>query len=201
MSALLAVSLWIDRMSRRLARAVAWLLCVMVLLGAWNAIARYGQRDLGLSLSSNALLELQWYLFSLVFLLGAPYALRRGDHVRVDVLFAGLPPRGRWWIDFVGGLVLLVPFCAAALWLSLDFAAGSWAEGERSNDPGGLLRWPLKAVVPVAFGLLLLQGISEVVKRALLLRGATPGQVGLDEAPTPAPPPTLAPPHRGGERS
>ena len=187
MRALLAFSFAVDRHNRRVARAVAWLLLVMVLVGAFNAVARWGERDLGLALSSNALLELQWYLFSLVFLLGAPYALRRSDHVRVDVLYGGLPARGRHWIDLLGGLLLLLPFCLFAVVVSLEFVADSWAEREMSSDPGGLPRWPLKAVVPVAFLLILLQGVSEVLKRLALLRGATPEEVGLDEAPDGAP--------------
>jgi TRAP-type mannitol/chloroaromatic compound transport system permease small subunit len=187
MHRLLAFAHWTDRLNRRLARGVAWLLLVMVLVGAYNAVARWCERDLGLALSSNALLELQWYLFSLVFLLGAPYALRRGDHVRVDVLYGGLPQRGRWCIDLCGGLLFLIPFCAFSIWISIDFVADSIADNERSNDPGGLLRWPLKLVVPFAFLLLLLQGVAEVVKRLALLRGASPADVHLDEPPdTPA---------------
>ena len=121
--------------------------------------------------------------FSLVFLLGAPYALRRADHVRVDVLYAGLPKQGRYWIDLVGGIVLLVPFCVFGVWISYHFVADSWAENEMSNDPGGLARWPLKTVVPLAFALLCLQGLSEIIKRIALLRGVSPEQAGLDEPP------------------
>lgn len=181
MRTLLGLSRGIDRLNRALGRGVAWLLVVMVAIGAFNAIARYSQRYTELQLSSNAWLELQWYLFSLVFLLGAPWALRRGDHVRVDVLYGGLPERGRWWIDLVGGVVFLIPFCVFAIWISIDFVVDSWVEGEMSNDPGGLPRWPLKPVVPIAFGLILLQGISEICKRVALLRGATPEEVGLHE--------------------
>ena len=181
MRKLIALSLWIDRLDRRLARGVAWLLLVMVLVGAFNAVARYCERDLGLQLSSNAMLELQWYLFSLVFLLGAPHALRAGAHVRVDVLYGGLPARGRHWIDLCGTLLFLIPFCAFGIWASVAFVADSWAEWERSNDPGGLPRWPLKTVVPIAFALILLQGLSEAIKRLALLRGATAAEVGLDE--------------------
>jgi len=155
----------------------------MVLVGAYNALARYFERSVDMRLSSNALLELQWYLFSLVFLLGAPYALRRADHVRVDVLYAGLPKQGRYWIDLVGGIVLLVPFCVFGVWISYHFVADSWAENEMSHDPGGLARWPLKTVVPLAFALLCLQGFSEIIKRIALLRGVSPEQAGLDEPP------------------
>jgi TRAP-type mannitol/chloroaromatic compound transport system permease small subunit len=183
MQALLRISGGIDRLNRGLSRAVAWLLLVMVVVGAYNAVARYLERDLGLRLSSNALLELQWYLFGLAFLLGAPHALRRGDHVRVDVIYGGLPARGRLWIDLLGGILFLIPFCAFAVWISRGFVVDSWVGREMSNDPGGLPRWPLKPFIPLAFALLGLQGLSEVVKRIAVLRGlATAAELGLDEA-------------------
>lgn len=181
MASLLRLAQKIDSANRALARAVAWLLVGMVLVGAYNALARYFERSVDMRLSSNALLELQWYLFSLVFLLGAPYALRRSDHVRVDVLYAGLPNQGRYWIDLIGGLLLLVPFCVFAVGISFHFVADSWSENEMSNDPGGLPRWPLKTVVPAAFFLLLLQGVSEIIKRIAVLRGVSPEQAGLEE--------------------
>jgi len=190
MRTLLRISARIDRLNRTIGRAAAWLTLVMVLVGAYNAIARYLERDVGLRLSSNAYLEAQWYLFSLVFLLGAPYALRKGSHVRVDVLYGGHGERGKAWIDLFGGLILLLPFCVFAIWISWDFVRDSWLEREMSNDPGGLPRWPLKPVVPLAFLLLLLQGLSEVTKRLALLRGHSAAEVGLEE-------PADAPDERG----
>ncbi len=174
MQALLRLAGWIDRFHRTVAAGTAWLLVLMIAVGAYNAVARYVERGVGLRLSSNALLELQWYLFSLAFLLGAPYALRCGDHVRVDVISGGLPPRGRWWLDLLGTMLLLVPFCAAAIWLSIPFVAESFAMREGSSDPGGLPRWPLKPVVPLAFALVLLQGLAEAVRRWAWLRGSAP---------------------------
>lgn len=172
MRALLRLSAGIDACNRRLGRAVSWLLLVMVLVGAYNALARWLEGEgIGIRLSSNALLELQWYLFGLVVLLGAPHALRLGDHVRVDLIQGGLPQRGRWWLDLAGGVLFLIPFCLGTVWLSLDFVADSWEQREISNDPGGLPRWPLKPVVPISFALLALQGASECIKRAALLRG------------------------------
>ena len=180
MAALLSVSRVIDACSRVVSCAVGWMLLVMVLLGAYNAVARYLERDAGLQLSSNALTELQWYLFGVSFLLGAPYALQKGAHVRVDVLYGGLPERAQLRIDLWGSLLFLMPSCACAAWLSLDFVSNSWHELEWSNDPGGLPRYPLKPVIPAAFGLLLLQGFSEAVKRAAILCGdATPAQLGV----------------------
>ncbi len=153
----------------------------MMLLGACNAVGRYLEPHVGVRLTSNWMLELQWYLFSLVFLLGAPHALRTGGHVRVDVLYEGLPARGRCWIDLIGTVVFLMPFCAFAIWTSIEFVADSWSEFEMSNDPGGLPRYPLKTVVPITFALLLLQGISEAVKRAALLTGVDPNAVEIGE--------------------
>ena len=178
---LLAISTAIDALNRHVGRAVAWLTAAMVAIGAYNAIARYLERDLGIQLSSNGLLELQWYLFSLVFLLGAAYALRRGAHVRVDILYGSHSRRAKAWIDFVGALLFLIPFCAFAVWVSWGFVADSWAEREMSPDPGGLPRWLLKPAVPIAFALLALQGISETIKRAAILFGPEPDGVVLDE--------------------
>jgi len=183
MQAALSISRAIDGLSRRLARVVSWMTLGMVLVGALNALARKIGPSLGLALSSNAYIELQWYLFSLVFLLGAPYTLRANGHVRVDVLYGGHRPVARAWIDLVGTLVFLLPFCAVATWYSWDFAAISIREGEISSDPNGLLRWPLKAVIPAAFILVGLQGISEAIKRVGILKGLTPEEVELDETP------------------
>ena len=182
MAGLLRIAKGIDGLSRRVGRMVAWLTLAMVLVGAYNAIARYVERDLGLALSSNAYVELQWYLFSLVFLLGAPYTLRCDRHVRVDVIYGGHPPLAKAWIDLVGGLLLLLPFCAFAIWSSTDFVLDSWSQREMSSDPGGLPRYPLKTVVPIAFFLVGLQGISEVIKRLAIIRGMSPEAVGLEEA-------------------
>lgn len=143
----------------------------MVLMGSFNALARYFDRAAGGGLSSNAFVEGQWYLFSLVFLLGAPHALRAGAHVRVDVLYGHLPERAKHWIDLLGGLLFTIPFCAFALWISWPAVREAWVIREVSPDPGGLPRWPIKAVVPLAFALLLLQGASETIRRAAALAG------------------------------
>ncbi len=181
MALLLRISKRIDGISRRLGRMVAWLTLAMVLIGAYNAVARYLERDLGLQLSSNAYVELQWYLFSLVFLLGAPYTLRCDRHVRVDVLYGGHTPIAKAWIDLIGGILLLLPFCGFAIWASTDFVMDSWSQREVSSDPGGLARYPLKTLVPVAFFLVGMQGISEIIKRCAIIRGRDPESVGLNE--------------------
>ena len=162
----------IDRLRDLAGRAVLWLVGVMVLVGAFNAVARYLGRTTGTNLSSNAYLELQWYLFSVVFLLGGAYALRHDAHVRVDLLYGRLGERGRAWIDLAGGLLFLLPFCVFMLVVSWPTVAASWAVRETSPDPGGLPRYPIKALILVGFALLLLQGVAEVAKRVAVLRGA-----------------------------
>jgi TRAP-type mannitol/chloroaromatic compound transport system permease small subunit len=161
---------FVDRLNHRISRAVSWSVLLMVLIGAYNAIARSLERRAGLPLSSNSLLELQWYLFGIGFLLAAPYALRRGDHVRVDVVYDGLPQRGRAWIDLLGTLLLLLPFCVFGVLLSLRFVSDSIAQNEWSNDPGGLPRWPIKLFVPIGFALLGLQGIASAIRNVAALR-------------------------------
>jgi TRAP-type mannitol/chloroaromatic compound transport system permease small subunit len=171
MSALLRLARAVDALNRTIGRLAAWLTLGMVLMGAWNALARHFDRAAGGGLSSNAFVEGQWYLFSLVFLLGAPHALRAGAHVRVDVFYGRLSERGRDWIDLVGGLCFTIPFCVFALWISWPAVRDSWIVREVSPDPGGLARWPIKAVIPLSFALLCLQGMSETVKRAARLTG------------------------------
>jgi TRAP-type mannitol/chloroaromatic compound transport system permease small subunit len=166
----------IDRFHRRLADAVAWLAVLMLAMGAANALLRYLGRASGLQLASNAWIELQWYLFSAIFLLGAAGALARDGHVRVDALYARLAPRARAWLDLVGHVVLLAPFCAVAIWISLPSVRASWAILEGSPDPGGLPRYPVKTLVPVAFALLLAQGIALAVRRVAELRGRGAGE-------------------------
>ena len=174
MSALLRLAQSIHRVSRGLGYLAAGATLIMVLVGAYNAVARYLGRFLGMSLTSNALVELQWYLFSIVFLFGAPYALKVGAHVRVDVLYERMGPRRQAWINFAGTLLLLLPFAALGVWACWDYAADSIASREGSNDPDGLARWPIKALVPGAFGMLFLQGLAELIEQAAFLAGKGP---------------------------
>lgn len=165
----------IDRINERVGRTSSWLVLLMVLVGAYNAIVRYAGRFWGLNLSSNVYIELQWYLFSLVFLLGAGYALKHRAHVRVDVVLARLSPRRRAWVDLVGTLVFLVPVCVVMLVVSWPSIVNSWSILEMSPDPGGLPRYPIKTVLLVAFALLLMQGVAEAIRSVALLRGHDPG--------------------------
>ena len=166
----LAIAALIDRVNDLVGRVLLWLLGAMVLLGAFNAVARYLTRHTPMSLSSNAAFELQWYLFSLAFLLGAAYALRHDAHVRVDVVYGRLDPRRRAWIDLLGTVLALIPFSAFMIAISYRAVAASWRIREVSPDPGGLPRYPIKTVIPIAFALLLLQGISQALKQIAVLR-------------------------------
>ena len=174
----------IDRLNDRIGSALQWLTLVMVVIGAFNAIARYTDQYTSLLLSSNAYLELQWYLFSLVFLMGAAYGLNHDYHVRVDVLYERLGRRARAWIDLAGSVFFLVPFAVVMLWVSWGPVVRSWGILETSPDPGGLPRYPIKTVILVSFFLLLLQAISQIVKNAAILaesgggtiEGATPDE-------------------------
>jgi TRAP-type mannitol/chloroaromatic compound transport system permease small subunit len=162
----------------------------MVAFGVYNALTRWSGRFIGIDLSSNGFIEAQWYLFTLLFLLGAAYTLKHNEHVRVDVFYGRLNRRGQAWIDLLGTLFLLLPFCIFGIVFTWSGVVESWQLSEVSPDPGGLPRYPLKAVVPLAFLLLIVQAVSEVVRRiATLKRGAEDsetkpnGEVSLRGAP------------------
>jgi TRAP-type mannitol/chloroaromatic compound transport system permease small subunit len=161
----------IDRTNDLIGRAAAWLTLAMVLIGAYNAVIRYLGRYIGANLSSNAYIELQWYLFSLVFLLGAAYTLRHNAHVRVDVVYGRFSPRVRAWINLLGTLLFLIPHTLLVVWVSWPSVRNSWAVLEVSPDPGGLPRYPIKTVILIAFALLFLQGVAEAIKQIAVLRG------------------------------
>ena len=176
MRLLLRLSAAIDRANDRVGAAIQWLVLLMVLVGAFNALARYATRYTGISLSSNAYFDLQWYMFSLIFLLGAAYGLNKDVHVRVDVLYSRLSVRGRAWIDLAGSVLFLLPFCVMMLWVSWPFVRNSWAVLEGSPDPGGLPRYPIKTLILVSFFLLFLQGVSQTIKQIERIRtGRAPG--------------------------
>jgi TRAP-type mannitol/chloroaromatic compound transport system permease small subunit len=163
----LALSRSIDALNECVGRLATWLVLACVFISAANAVARYG-----FDLSSNAFLEIQWYLYSVVFLCAAGYTLRHNAHVRIDLVSGRLSPRARAWIDVFGGLFMLLPACAILFWYGWTAFLESYRIGEMSGDAGGLARWPIKFVVPLAFLLLILQGASETIKRIAFLRGA-----------------------------
>jgi len=160
------VSARLGRIADALGVAVGWMVLAMVLVGAFNAVARYLGRYVGVQLSSNALVDLQWYLFSLVFLLGASYALRRDAHVRVDVLYGRLSTRAKAGIDLVGTIVFLLPFCAFGLVFCFPSVQSSLSVWEQSPDAGGLPRWPIKLSLLAGFALLAVQGVAQLCQHA-----------------------------------
>ncbi|MGE5537838.1 MAG: TRAP transporter small permease subunit [Gemmatimonas sp.] len=169
MTALLRLSRAIDALNGAVGRAATWLVLVAVLVSAGNALVRYT-----LNTSSNAWLEIQWYLYGAVFLLCASYTLQRNEHVRIDIFFARLPPRARAWIDVVGIVLFLMPMAVIIAWFAWPMFVESYVRGEYSSDAGGLIRWPAKVLIPTAFALLALQGVSELIKRLAFLAGAIP---------------------------
>ena len=163
---MLKISQGIDWLNEKLGAIANWLVLLACLISAGNAMVRYA-----FDASSNAWLEVQWYLFAAIVMLGAAYTLRRNEHVRVDIIYLRLSERGQLWIDLLGGLAFLIPICAILVWLSWPFFVHSYAENEMSSNAGGLLRWPVKLMMPLGFSLLALQGVSEVIKRAAALKG------------------------------
>ncbi len=169
MAPLLTLSRLIDRLNEFVGRWVAWLVLAAVLISAGNAVVRkvFDQ-------SSNGLLEIQWYLFAAVFLLAAGYTLLRQEHVKIDVIAGRFSKRTQIWIDIVGICAFLLPFVVVVIDLSLPLVIRAYQMHEMSNNAGGLVRWPVFALLPLGFVLLGLQGISELIKRLAFLRGLVP---------------------------
>lgn len=187
MSSLLRFSAGIDWINERIGKLTGWLVLAAVLVSASNATARYGFNS-----GSNAWLELQWYLFGGVFLLGAGYTLKNNEHIRIDIVSGKLTPRTRNIIDLLGHLLFLLPLCALMLWLGVPFFWRAFMSGEISSSAGGLTIWPAKLLVPAGFFLLLLQGVSEFIKRIAVMQGlieepyARGGSHGAPAEPAPA---------------
>ncbi len=177
MSALLAFSGLIDRLNTWIGKLAMWLVLATTLISAGNAIVRKA-----FDTSSNALLEIQWYLFAAVFMLAAGYAFLQNAHVRIDFLASRLSARTRNWIDVAGIVLVLVPFCVICIDLSWPLFVNAWRSGEMSSNAGGLIRWPVYLMIPAGFSLLLLQGLSELVKRIAFLRGAGPDTLSMHES-------------------
>lgn len=169
MTALLTLAGQIDRLNTLIGKLAMWMVLATTLISAGNAIVRKA-----FDTSSNALLEIQWYLFAAVFLLASGYTLLKNAHVRIDFVAGRLSPRARNWIDVAGILLILVPFCVISIALSWPLFTKAWVTGEMSSNAGGLIRWPVYLMIPLGFGLLMLQGFSELVKRIAFLRGEGP---------------------------
>jgi len=186
MSGLLAMSRGIDRINTVIGRSVSWLILVAVLVSAGNAIIRKVW-----SISSNAWLELQWYLYGAAFLLAAAYTLLENEHIRIDILYGARSRRTQHWIDLIGHVLFLMPFLILMIWLMVPWLERSILSGERSMNAGGLVLWPAKALLLGGFILLFLQGISEIIKKIAVMRGVIPdtqaqfsshGEVAIDES-------------------
>ena len=169
MAPLLAASRQIDRFNEAIGKSMRWLVLAAVLISAANAIVRKA-----FSIGSNSLLEIQWYLFAAVFMLGGGYAFLRNVHVRIDFVSSKLSKRTNTIIDILGIVIFLIPLCLILINLSWPLFVSTWTSGEMSSNAGGLIRWPVMMLIPLGFGLLLLQAFSELTKRFAFLKGLIP---------------------------
>jgi TRAP-type mannitol/chloroaromatic compound transport system permease small subunit len=181
MSFLLSLSKWIDALNERIGLGISWALLAAVLICSGNAMVRYS-----LNMSSNAWLEIQWYLFGAIFLLASSYTLRRNEHVRIDVIVGKFSKRTQVWIDLFGFLFFLLPATLLILYFAVPFAYESIRNQEVSSNAGGLIVWPAKALIPLGFLMLTLQGVSEFIKRAGYLMGKVDASAFEKQATTPA---------------
>jgi TRAP-type mannitol/chloroaromatic compound transport system permease small subunit len=181
MNGLLAFSRTTDWMNEKIAIIANWLVLLACLVSAGNAILRYllnympnNVRDfLSTYVVTNSALEMQWYMFAGMVMLGAAYTLKRNEHVRVDLIYGSVSDGARDWIDFLGGIVFLMPFVLIMMFDTWPWFVDAWVRNEASSNAGGLVRWPVKLILPVGFGLLALQGLSEIIKAAARLQGYT----------------------------
>ncbi len=172
MRMMLRLAALVDALNERIGKTVYWLVLVAVLVSAGNAIVRKL-----FNMSSNAFLELQWYLFSAVFLFSAGYTLLRNEHVRIDVVAGRLSPRAQAWIDIFGSVFFLLPMALLLVWLSWPIFVRTYTHGEISTNAGGLFIWPARLMVPIGFALLALQGLSELAKRVAFVAGKGPDPI------------------------
>jgi TRAP-type mannitol/chloroaromatic compound transport system permease small subunit len=179
MQPLLKLAGLIDQANERIGKLTTWMILVVVVISAGNAVMRYT-----LNWSSNGLLEVQWYLFSAIFLICSGYVLLKNEHIRIDVIVGRLSPRAQNWIDVFGILVFLLPMVLIILWLSWPVFMNAWDTGEGSPNPGGLIRWPVRLMMPIGFLLLALQGLSELIKRLAFLSGQGPNPLDKVKGPT-----------------
>jgi TRAP-type mannitol/chloroaromatic compound transport system permease small subunit len=176
MAALLALSRLIDAINARVFRVVMWLILIVTLISAGNAIIRYL-----FNMSSNAWLELQWYLFAAIFLFAAPYTLQQNEMVRIDIITGRFSKRTQAWIDVLGTIFFLLPMTLMILYLSWPVFLQALQRGEMSTNAGGLIIWPARLLVPIGFALLSLQGISQLIKYAAFLTGDGPDPTAKED--------------------
>ncbi|RUW33582.1 MULTISPECIES: TRAP transporter small permease subunit [unclassified Mesorhizobium] len=166
MAGLLALSRTIDRINEFIGRWISWLILLAILVSAGNAVIRKA-----FDTSSNAWLELQWYLFGAAFMLAAAYTLKQNDHIRIDIVYGMFPRRVQHWIDLLGHLFFLMPFVVLMVIYFVPYVSLSFHSGEMSTNAGGLIVWPAKAILLAGFFLLALQGVSEIIKKIAIMRG------------------------------
>lgn len=166
MQGLVKFSELVDALNERVGHLANWSVVLAVAISAGNAMMRYA-----FDMSSNAWLELQWYFFAAVVMLGTSYTFRRNEHVRVDILYTMLSARGQKWLDLIGTIVFMIPVCVVIAYMSWPVFTDSYVGNEMSSNAGGLIRWPFKILLPIGFTLLTLQGISEIIKRVAALHG------------------------------
>lgn len=166
MSGLLGLSRLIDRFNEVVGKAVSWLILLAILVSATNAVVRKA-----FNISSNAWLELQWYLFGAAFLLAAAYTLRQNEHIRIDIVYGAFSRRVQHWIDLLGHIFFLMPFTILMIAYFIPYVGQSIRSGEMSSSSGGLIIWPAKALLLVGFVLLGIQGVSEIIKKIAIMRG------------------------------
>ena len=166
MEGLLALSRGVDRLNEIIGKWVSWLILVSILVSAGNAIIRKV-----FNISSNAWLELQWYLFGAAFMLAAAYTLKQNEHIRIDIVYGMWSRRVQQWIDLIGHLFFLMPFVLLMVYMFVPYTLHSFRSGEVSTNAGGLIIWPAKAILLVGFFLLALQGVSEIIKKIAIMRG------------------------------
>ena len=177
MRGLLAISKGIDKINTGVGWLMMWMILASTVISCVNAIVRK-MFDIG----SNAYLEVQWYLFAASFLLAAGYTLLNNEHVRIDVVSSRFTKRTQIWMDIVGFLVFLIPLCLAILWFSMPFFLNGLRSGEMSGNAGGLILWPVYLMLPLGFALLLLQAVSELIKRFAFLQGLIDDPTAKKEA-------------------
>lgn len=179
MNFLLQLSRLIDGISEAVGRAAIWLILIVVVISAGNAVFRFA-----FNMSSNGLLEIQWYLFSAIFLACAAYVLKKNEHIRIDVVTGRYSERVQNWIDVFGIIVFLLPMAILIAWTSWPVFMNAWNSGETSPNPGGLIRWPVRLMLPLGFVLLILQAVSELIKRIAFLTGNGPNPLKKADGPS-----------------
>jgi TRAP-type mannitol/chloroaromatic compound transport system permease small subunit len=180
MSFLISLSRFIDNLNEKIGHGISWALLAAVLICTGNAVVRYL-----FNISSNGWLEIQWYLFGAIFLLATSYTLRRNEHVRIDVIVSHFSKRTQVWIDLIGFLLFLMPASLLILYYATPYAWISIQNQEVSSNAGGLIVWPVKLLIPVGFILLVLQGLSEIIKRIGFLKGLVPASAFEKQTATP----------------